>query len=276
MADLATLVKEDITRYGGLFYESIWWPRLRNFHFYQRNDYEGDKEPLWWKFKVTNWLVRCWHSIYDYIVLDFFRDWLFDRHNWDSGIIPSFQDATKKLWNNILVFLTPWYYMRASFINAFINCNDSKLLDNMRNWAYVRNRQAECAYYRLKFFGLHYKLVKTVLRDPKGEAVNGFITGFIIAVNPDKTDEEKTEEVNSIKEEKTTVCTGWVFGLKSAVRELNKIAYLTQDLKWESPTKWHEEHPNYLSEIEAEVEKNDAELKACLKIHDEEEEKKDE
>lgn len=86
------IVKEDFLRYG-VDYESIWWPYLRQFHFYTRDDYTGEKEPFWWKFRTTNWLVRCWHSVYDYVRLDICKDWLFDCSpygNWSRSITPSF------------------------------------------------------------------------------------------------------------------------------------------------------------------------------------------
>lgn len=141
----------------------------------------------------------------------------------------------------------------------------------MRNWAYVRNRQADCAYYTLTFFGFHYRLDRTVIKDAKGDSVNGFTAGISIAFDSSKTDEEKQDEVESFVEEKTRICSGWVFGMESALREINKIVSFTPDLNWESPTKWHEKHPNYLEEIMAESSNDKAKVET--KISDENKDK---
>ena len=211
---------------------SYCWPHLCHFHFYKKEDYEGSQPPWWWKFKVTNWTVRCWHSIYDYVHLDIWRDWLGRSFHWRKNCSPSFVEAFSRLYTNVMQVLTPWYGLRRRFIAAWYNYNGSKLLDDGLDFGYVRTRDnPECNYYEIKFFGPHYKMTKTVFRDPNGESVNGFLTGICIAFS-DKSDEEKQKEAEAIREEKSTVCTGWVFTPSQAARELNKIVALTPDLHW--------------------------------------------
>lgn len=237
-----TLVKEDFCRYND-DYESVWWPRLRKFRVYTDAKREHKRSKL----------IRVLHSVKDYIVYDICKDWLFDfapYGNWSKEVSPSFPHAFKAITSNFMVFLTPWYKIRRKFLNGFINCNGSKLLDNDYCSAYIRNRKEECAYYTLTFTGFHYKLVKKVIRDNAGNAKNAFVEGVSLALDPNKTDEEKQEEANSYIEEKKVVCTGWVFGWNSAIRELNKIAYLTQDLEWWSYTNWKKNNPKEVAEIE--------------------------
>lgn len=225
-----TLVKEDFCRYK-YEYESVWWPRLRKFRVYT----DAKRKHKRSKF------VRVLDSVKDYIVYDICKDWLFDFSPygaWSKDVSPSFPHAFKAVVNNVMVFLTPWYFIRRKFLNGFINCNGSKLLDNDYCSAYIRNRKAECAYYTLTFTGFHYRLVKKILRDKEGDASNGFMAGITLALDSNKTEEEKQEEIESYTEEKTVVCSGWVFGWDSAVKELNKVAYLTQDLEWWSYTAW--------------------------------------
>ncbi len=236
-----TLVKEDFDKFDDS-YESIWWPRLRKFHVYTdaKRDHKRSK------------FIRVLASVKDYIVYDICKDWLFDFSpygNWSRCVTPSFPHAFKAIINNILIFLTPWYRIRRKFLNGFINCNGSKLLDNDYCSAYIRNRKEECAYYTLTFTGLYYKLVKKVIRDKEGVASNGFAAGVTLALDPNKTEEEKREEADSYTEEKKVVCTGWVFGFESAVKELNKIAFLTQDLEWWSYTNWQKNNQEEFAKI---------------------------
>ena len=142
----------------------------------------------------------------------------------------------RRLWSNAQIFYTPWYKTRRKFLSGFVNLNGSKLLNCGPDFAYVRNRQEECVYYTVKFWGFHYTLTRSILRDSDGLAVNGFMAGISIAFDPNKTDEEKRETAESIKEEKKVVRSGWIFTLQQAVNELNAVSVLAPDLEWFSPT----------------------------------------
>ena len=220
---MEALEKEDFCNYSEN-YESVWWPHLRKFRVYT----DAKRKHKRSKF------IRVLHSVKDYVVYDICKNWLFNFDafgSWDKDVFASFPRAFRAILNNIFIFLTPWYRIRRKFINGFINCNDSKLLDCNFCSAYVRNREQDCAYYRLTFTGFHYKLVKTVLRDGEGKASNRFVVGLCTAFS-NKSDEEKKKELDSYQEEHTKICSGWVFGWNSAVYELNKIACLTPDLEW--------------------------------------------
>ena len=203
---------------------------------------------------MTNWTVRCWHSVLDYVCLDIWRDWLGRSFHWRKDVSPSFVESFRRLWNNIMKILTPWYRLRRRFIAAWFCFNGSKLLDDGLDFGYIRTRDnPEYNYYELKFTGFHYKLTKIVLRDSNGESVNGFLTGLCIAFS-DKSDEEKHEEAKSIKEEKTVVCTGWVFTYAQAARELNKIAALSPELHWHNPRDEYREYDNEPPKAEIKIE----------------------
>ena len=228
------LVKEDFCGYKTT-YNHIWWPR---FYIARVGNYEFEKNevPWFWKYKTLNYLYRLFDSIREY----FFNFGAFG--NWDGSVSPSFPYAFKEIWDNIFIFLTPWYEIRRKFMDGFINCNGSKLLDSNRCHAYVRSRGLECVYYDLIFTGFRYTIVKIILRDGKGKASNAFLAGISIMFSK-KSNEELEEEVDSYHEERTKVCSGWVWGWKSAVKELNKVAYLTQNLEWFSRTEWQNNCP---------------------------------
>lgn len=228
------LLKEDFCNYKTT-YNHIWWPRLCVL---RTKDYEPDEKgfPWFWKYKTLNWIYRVFDAIKEYL----FNFEAFG--NWNGSIVRSFPYAFRMLWDNIMVFLTPWYNIRRKFLNGFINCNGSKLINNNRYSAYVRTRGEECTYYDLVFTGFRYKLIKTILRDGDGNASNAFLAGISLMFA--KTDEDRKTKVNAYHEEKTKVCSGWVCGWKSAVKELNKIAYLTQNLEWFSQTEWQKNCPD--------------------------------
>jgi len=156
-----------------------------------------------------------------------FIKWLFSRHNWDPCFMPSFAAAAKALVENIRIVLywhlSPWFHMRYRFLQYFVNMNSSKLLDEGVRFAYVRNRQPDCAYYTMKFRGFRYTLTRKRFVGDDGCVVNMFHK-FIESI--------ESGEENPVKEVCTTVCTGWVFGWKSFVSEMEKVASLTEDLEW--------------------------------------------
>ena len=219
--------KDDFCNYKTVF-NHVFWPR---FYMMREKDYTPDEKgfPWFWKYRILNWLYRFFDSIREYC----FRFGPFTH--WDAGVSPSFPDAIGDIWDNLMLALTPWYRVRRKFMLGFVNLNGCKLLHHNRSHAYVRTRGNECVYYELIFTTFRYKLIKSQLFK-KGDSKprNQFIEaiGFI-----GRLDEELEELSRQYEERISTVCTGWVFGWKSAVRELNKVAYLTQTLGWISTNK---------------------------------------
>lgn len=170
--------------------------------------------------------------IYEGNFLNAFWNWITDRWHWQSRVSPSFPAFFKDIWKNVKIFifwnLSPWLHTRYKFLESFVNLNGCKLLDNDINWVYVRNRDIDCAYYTLRFSGFRYRLIKTqILKDGEERGQNGFMTGIMLALNEKaETEADKYRQVN------TPICSGWVFGWKSFVREFDKIIALTPDLEW--------------------------------------------
>ena len=215
-------------------YESLWWPRpYYEFEWFSEKDYILENMPMW---LITHPLAfriyRAADSV-SYYLHEFFVGFLFSRRVWDPSISPSFATCYHRIKKNLNTFLTPWYTMRRKFMCAFANKNDCKLLDDDYNNVYVRNRKRDCAYYSLDFCGFRYTLTKKIILDKNGEATNGFLAGISIAFS-DKPEEEKREEAKLFTEKTEVVCTGWVFNVRTAIRELNKISKLTPDLDWDS------------------------------------------
>lgn len=163
-------------------------------------------------------------------------NWLTDRWNWygihtSPGFLKFFYDIYRNVETFFLWHLSPWCHIRYRFLNAFVNWNDCKLLDDGMNFAYIRNRQSDCVYYTLKFMGFHYVLKKTrILKDGEEGGQNAFISGILLGFGTDEEDLE--EEKAKFHEVTEKVTSGWVFGYRSAVREMEKIAELTPDLSW--------------------------------------------
>ena len=165
-----------------------------------------------------------------------FVRWLFSRYNWDSCFMVSFTSAAKALVENIRIVLywhlSPWFHMRYRFLQYFVNMNSSKLLDDGVGFAYVRNRQPDCAYYTMKFRGFRYTLTRKKLVGADGCGINAFHRSLESIASGKDFDESYEFEEEPIKEVCTTVCTGWVFGWKSFVSEMEKVASITEDLEW--------------------------------------------
>ena len=169
--------------------------------------------------------------------------WLTDRFNWMWNCSPGFPEFFKRVYRNVKIvllwYLSPWFRIRYWFITSFEDFNGGKPLDGTINWTCLRNRKADTVYYELKFCGFHYTLKRwRWLREGETEGENSFIEGFILAFDSSKTDEEKRKEVKSIKKVEEKVCSGWVFGWKSFVRQFNKIVELTPDLEWTKTLTW--------------------------------------
>ena len=88
----------------------------------------------------------------------------------------------------------------------------------------------------MEFVGLHYRLTKTRWVNKNGEGQNtfmSFVYGFVAAMSDNKEATDKArEEAQELREEKTVISSGWVFGVKSFVREMDKIIEATPDLGW--------------------------------------------
>ena len=177
------------------------------------------------------WIFHSFPSLrridcYDGNFIQRFWWWLTDPWMWDSSCTPSFARFAKNVVNKILNDCTPWYRLRHRFIEGFVNPNGCKLLSNGFGWTYVRNRQENCAYYTLKFFGFHYRLIRSTLINNKGEACNAFLESIS---NMLKSEDDSKP---SYTEKTELVCSGWVFTRNQAIKELNRIVELTPDLEW--------------------------------------------
>lgn len=197
--------------------------RIMNWkpHF---EDLDDSWPPLYYRDEEQSWLSAVW-------------DWLTDHWNWDKCTSPSFPAFFHDIWENVktvfLWYLSPWFHLRYWFLSAFVNLNDGKLLDCEVNWAHIRNRKSDTAYYTLRLCGFHYTLTKTqFLKSGEEGGQSIFIQSMILAFS-DLSDEERQKKADELKEFKTEVCSGWIFGWKSFAREFNKIVEKTPDLDWE-------------------------------------------
>lgn len=178
--------------------------------------------------RLHQWLADAW-------------DALTYRMNWCSNFTSSYPNCFLAVMDNIHRFICwwvlPWRRWRWRFMNFFVSHNGGKLLDDAASWAYIRNREADCCYYEMRFTGLRYKLTRTRwLSDGKEGGCNTFthfVTGFLAAaVGDDKKVEEAKEEAEKIRREEKVIGSGWVFGVKSFVREMDKVVEATPDLGW--------------------------------------------
>lgn len=172
-------------------------------------------------------------------IVDFW-DAITDKMSWDPNISPSYPDVARRLTNNVRKFISwwvfPWRRWRWRFMTFFANHNGSKLLYDSDSSTHIRNREADCCYYDMEFVGLHYRLTRTRWVNKNGEGQNtymNFVYGFVAAMSDDKeVMDEAREESQELREEKTVISSGWVFGVKSFVREMDKIIEATPDLGW--------------------------------------------
>lgn len=185
---------DEILGYSPSF-ESVWWPR-----------YSREWDGSWFR-------------------------WITSRWTWgDVNTSPSICNCMHRIAYNVKVvllwYMSPWFRMRYRFILTFVNFNGCKLLDSGINWALVRNRVEDCAYYTMSFSGFRYTLYrKKLLKDGETGGQNMFIQGIITAFSEDG-DRGKFHEVTE------KVCSGWVFGWRSFVREMNRVVEKTPDLEW--------------------------------------------
>jgi len=150
---------------------------------------------------------------------------LFNRFNWIPNVYPSYPRGMLDLFDNIMVFLTPWYRFRRAMLQTFINPNDGKLLSSNRKSAELRTRTEDTVYYTLQFGLAKARLLKTVYVDREsGKSCNMFIDWALRALGgePDRELTEKTE----------TTDLGVCLTRKQCQRALDKIVELSPDLDW--------------------------------------------
>lgn len=150
---------------------------------------------------------------------------LFNRFNWIPGVYPSYPRGMLDLFDNIMVFLTPWYRCRRNMMKTFIVCNDGKLLNHYRKSAELRTRTEDAVYYTLRFGLAKARLLKTVYVDREsGKPQNIFIDWALRTLGGESDREllEKTE----------TTDLGICLTRKQCQRALDKITELSPDLDW--------------------------------------------
>ena len=202
---------------------------------------------LFWK---PDWNYKPWWPRSPYMPVKGWPRWLqtivdfwdavTDKMSWDPDISPSYPDVARRLTDNVRKFISwwvfPWRRWRWRFMTFFANHNGGKLLYNSDSSTHIRNREADCCYYDMEFVGLHYRLTKTRWVNKNGEGQNtymNFVYGFVAAMSDNKEAmDEAREEAQELREEKTVISSGWVFGVKSFVREMDKIIEATPDLGW--------------------------------------------
>ena len=188
-----------------------------------------------YKNPFESWPTFVWYA--DETWIKSFWLYLTDKWNWERNTYPGFLSFFEYFWEDVKIFflwtLSPWFHIRYWFTCCFANRNDGKLLDDGIGWACLRNRQEDQVYYELKFCGFHYTLKKwRWMKDGETMGRNGFMAGLLLAFDSEKSDEEKTEEAESIKKVEEKVCSGWVFGWHSFIKQFYKIVELTPDLDW--------------------------------------------
>ena len=117
--------------------EPVYCPAGRFFSF-GRKEYRGGKQVRAWRFDVLGFLFDRGSGI------------LRGYFAWDPDVIPSYARALRAIWNNVCMWLTPFYRPRRALLNALINDNGTKLLWFDRKSAYMRNRGPDCVYCRIR------------------------------------------------------------------------------------------------------------------------------
>jgi len=152
--------------------------------------------------------------------------WL-DRDLWTFHCSPSFVGWIPDVWNNILVFLTPWLKNRRNMMYTFINENCGKLLNSKRNRALIRNRKENLYYYEMKSGLFGVKLVRLQYLDSKGESQSLFLNALAQMFSDDE------EESKIVKTDKVVLCKRWGCFTKKACQEfLDEAVEKTPDLEW--------------------------------------------
>jgi len=120
---------------------------------------------------------RVWRFDLWGFLFDDFDGLLRGCYAWDPDIMGSYPDLLRTLWNNLCVFLTPFYRPRRSLLAAVYNYNDTKLLTYDRKFVRIRNRREDCVYVEVTcgWFTATATRIRFVGKDGKG--VCAFVTG---------------------------------------------------------------------------------------------------
>lgn len=158
----------------------------------------------------------------------FHAKYIFDRMSWQPGVWPSFPKYIADVWENICVRLTPWMKWWRSLLLAFVNANGTKVICCDRKMGYVRTRNEEVVYYRLKRRFLRATLYREYLVDKSGDKKNAFVTAILVGLcgqgNPD-----------DYKEVVEKVLSGPCLTHGQCQRLLDRIVAVTADMEWITP-----------------------------------------
>jgi len=175
--------------------------------------------------KIT---LKNWKCHYNSISLPY-KWWkfesLFDRMNWAPGLYPGYLSALKEAFDNVMVFLTPWYKPRRDLLSSFMNPNSGKLLDSNRKSLCIRTRGYTTAYYTLTCGFLTAKLIREVYVDKDtGKSCNMFITAVCCGLGdqePPKIDTQRKE-----------IPLGFILTRKQCQKALDRAVDASPDLEW--------------------------------------------
>lgn len=158
---------------------------------------------------------------------------LTDSYNWcfpGNG----YRQAIPAIWNNVILFLTPWYRPFRQLLSTFRSKNGMKLLGDGRNYTFLRTRDYNQFYYTLRKRWLFWaELEEMVYIDNKiGKQVNAFgagISAFISGATVEETEERYDER-------RRVVCRGFIMTRRSCQRMMDRIVALTDDkIDWYFP-----------------------------------------
>lgn len=150
---------------------------------------------------------------------------LFDRFNWKPDCWPSYLTSLKAIYNNVLVFLTPWYKPRRDLLSSFMNPNGGKLLESDRKSLYIRTRGYTTAYYTLTCGFLTAKLTREVYIDEATEkSCNLFITAICCGLG-----DKEPPKINTLKKE---IPLGFILTRKQCQKALDRAVDASPDLEW--------------------------------------------
>ena len=167
---------------------------------------------------------RCYESVWPP-----YRWWslrsLFDKLNWcfpGNG----YRQAIPALWNNLMVFLTPWYRPFRQLMSTFANENDMKLLDYSRYYTHLRTRGERQRYYTLRRRRLLWAELEEMrcVDTRTGEPVNVFGAGMLAFFRGDTVEETEAR----YREERDVVCRGFIMTKAGCQRMLDRIVGLTE------------------------------------------------
>lgn len=151
---------------------------------------------------------------------------LTDRWNWIRW--NGYPQTIKCKWNNLLVWLTPWFRPWRHLLHTFSNKNSMKLLDDNRNFAYLRTHCENQYYYTLRkrwLFWAELEEKRFVDTKDDGRPINAFLAGMVSWSKKMSPYEVKEQ----YKEQKRILCRGFVLTKKGCQKMLDKIVGVTKD-----------------------------------------------